>query len=56
MSKTFNVSVFRIASRIHGNFSSFDKNVAVTVASMLSTKRLSILLPSEYLCVFGTSP
>lgn len=55
ISNTFAVSVFRVARRIHGNFSSFDRNIAVTEASMASMNSLSMRLPSEYFWDFGTS-
>ena len=49
----FNVSVFRMASRTHGCFSSRDKKVAIAIASMISIKIVSIFCPREYLCSFG---
>lgn len=55
ISRTFAVSVLRVAKRIHGNFSSFDRNIAVTADSIASTNNLSMRLPSEYFCDFGTS-
>lgn len=47
------VSVFLIANLIQGNFSCSCKNPDVVVASIASTKRLSIFCPKEYLWVFG---
>lgn len=44
---TFNVSVFLIASRTHGCFSSRDRNVAIEIASITSINKLSIFNPSE---------
>lgn len=45
--RTFMVSVFRIARRTHGCFSVLSKNVATEIASIISTKSVSILIPSE---------
>jgi len=52
---TFAVSNLRIASRTHGAFSSFFKNAAPDIASIVSIKRESIRFPSEYFCVLGIS-
>ena len=47
------VSVFLIASRTHGSFSSLDKKVAMEIASMTSTNKVSIFCPRENLWSFG---
>lgn len=52
---SFKVSTFRVASRTYGNFSSFDKNAATEIASMISINKMSILAPSEYRCSLGNS-
>ncbi len=49
----FTVSVFRMASLTHGCFSSRGRKVAMEIASIISTKIVSIFWPSEYLCIFG---
>lgn len=49
MSSILSVSVFRIAKRTHGCFSSFDKKVAIEIASIISTKIVSIFCPRECL-------
>ncbi len=46
---TFTVSVFRMANLIHGNFSSFERNVAIETASIDSTNNASIFIPRECL-------
>ncbi|TSC55624.1 MAG: hypothetical protein Greene071421_549 [Parcubacteria group bacterium Greene0714_21] len=46
-------STFLIAKRTHGCFSSRARKLAVASASIISTKRVSILCPRECLCVFG---
>ncbi len=47
------VSVFLIASRTHGCFSSRDKKVAIEIASITSTNKVSIFCPRVYLWIFG---
>ena len=53
INKTFCVSNFRIASLIHGNFSSLDRKLATDMASILSINKVSILCPRVCLCSFG---
>ena len=49
----FKVSIFLIANRTHGLFSSRDKKVAVEIASIISINKISIFCPREYLCILG---
>ena len=53
-SNTFSVSSLRMASRTHGCFSSLERNVAETIASIASMNRVSILPPSVWRCAFGS--
>ena len=46
---TLSVSVFLMASLTHGCFSSRDKKVAIEIASIISTKIVSIFSPNECL-------
>lgn len=54
-SRILAVSSLRIAKRNHGSFSPFCKKVALTTASIVSIKILSMRLPREYFCVLGMS-
>lgn len=55
MQSSFNVSTFLVARRTYGIFSSFDKNAAAEIASMISMNKMSILAPSECRWSFGSS-
>jgi hypothetical protein len=47
------VSVFLIANLIQGCFSSRERKVAIAIASIISTKIVSIFCPKENLCILG---
>lgn len=51
--KTLIVSSLRIASLTQGCFSLLSKNVAIEMASIISINKLSIFIPSVYLCVLS---
>lgn len=53
ISKIFSVSIFRIANRTYGVFSSRERNAAMATDSIASIKRESILCPREYLWSLG---
>lgn len=50
----FKVSTLRMATRTYGCFSCRERKLAMTIASILSTKRLSILWPIECRWAFGS--
>ena len=54
ISSILSVSVFRIANRTHGCFSSRERKLATATASMISTKKVSIFCPRECLWIFGS--
>ena len=52
-SKTFSVSNFLMAILTQGSFSSLERKLAIEIASILSTNKVSILWPRECLCNLG---
>lgn len=51
--KIFEVLIFLIANLTYGVFSSFERNVAIEIASMVSVNKLSIFWPKVYLWFLG---